>query len=171
MNIKKYLPSLPLTSLISSLGCFGLLIFAWYLQTIIGIDPCPLCIIQRILFLIIGCLYLIGAIYTSPHPRSQRWFYSSILFFCLLGIATAARQLYIQHLPPLPADSGCGADLSFILQNMPLLNVIPFLLAGSASCQEVKWTLLGFSIPFWTLLSYFGLMSVSIWQTYRKQIK
>jgi disulfide bond formation protein DsbB len=158
-----------LTSLICGLYCIGLLIFALYLQNIIGLDPCPLCIIQRIFFLIVGFFFLIGSLYTSPKPASKRWFYAVTLLFIMCGGAVAAWQVHLQHLPADTISSGCGADLGFMIQNLPFTAMLQSLLENTASCREVKWTFLTLSIPAWSTLSFLGLGIVAIWQMFREK--
>jgi disulfide bond formation protein DsbB len=130
--------------------CAGLLAYALYAQFHLGLDPCPLCIFQRIGIAAVGVVFLIAALH---HPRSwgARVYGVLIAIAALATIAVAARQLYIQHLPP-GAIPSCGAPLSMMLKFMPLTTVIRKVFTGSGECGIVNWTFLGLAMPAWVLI-------------------
>ncbi|MGB6605635.1 MAG: disulfide bond formation protein B [Steroidobacteraceae bacterium] len=130
--------------------CAALLAYALYAQYALGLDPCPLCIFQRIGVLLMGVVFLIAALH---HPRGAgRYVYGALIaVFALATIAVAARQLYIQHLPPGSIPS-CGAPLAMMLKFAPLTEVIRKVLSGSGECGEVNWLFLRLAMPAWVLI-------------------
>lgn len=136
-------------------ACLGLLGYAWYAQTVLGLEPCPLCIFQRLGVAAIGVLFLLAALH---HPRAWgvRVYGTLIVLAALITIGVAARHLWIQHLPEgsVPA---CGATLSYMLQIFNLTDVIRKVLTGSGECARITWTMLGLSMPAWVMLAAAGL--------------
>jgi len=154
-------------NLAACLICFGSIAFAAYLQLGLDHEPCPLCIIQRFLILILGLLFLGGALHT-PRGLANKIFASSTIFVALLGVATAWRQVYLQKLPPdqLP---DCGPSLSYMLEKFPLSETIRSVITGSGECAEVVWRFLGFSIPQWTLGIFLLLALIGVKQYRHKK--
>ena len=140
-----------LVNLAGFLACVGLMAYALYAQYGLGLEPCPLCIFQRIGIMLIGVTFLAAALH---HPRGGgRYLYSALLvLFMLFTVGIAARQLYIQSLPPGTLPS-CGAPLAMMLRFMPVTEVIRRVLSGSGECGEVNWTFLGLAMPAWVLIS------------------
>jgi protein dithiol:quinone oxidoreductase len=130
--------------------CAGLIGYALYAQLHLGLDPCPLCIFQRIGIAALGVVFLIAALH-DPHRGGARIYAVLIALAAAATIAVAARQLYIQHLPP-GAIPSCGAPLSMMLKFMPLTAVIRKVLTGSGECGVVNWTFLGLAMPAWVLI-------------------
>ncbi len=130
--------------------CAGLIAYALYAQFHLGLDPCPLCIFQRIGIAALGVVFLIAALH---HPRAwgTRVYAVLIAIAALATVAVAARQVYLQHLPP-GAIPSCGAPLSMMLKFMPLTTVIRKVLTGSGECGIVNWTFLGLAMSAWVLI-------------------
>jgi protein dithiol:quinone oxidoreductase len=130
--------------------CGGLIAYALYAQFDLGLDPCPLCIFQRIGIAALGVVFLIAALH-NPRDWGARVYAILVAIAALATVAVAARQLYIQHLPP-GAIPSCGAPLSMMLKFMPLTTVIRKVLTGSGECGIVNWTFLGLAMPAWVLI-------------------
>lgn len=130
--------------------CAGLIAYAIYAQFHLGLDPCPLCIFQRIGIAILGVIFLVAALH-GPRLWGARVYAVLLAIAALATLAVAARQLYIQHLPP-GAIPSCGAPLSMMLKWMPLTTVIRKVLSGSGECGIVNWTFLGLAMPAWVLI-------------------
>ncbi|MDY6941389.1 MAG: disulfide bond formation protein B [Pseudomonadota bacterium] len=143
------------TNLLGFLGCAGLLAFAYYLQYGQGLDPCPLCIIQRVAFLALGLVFLAAALH-NPKGFGRHVYTALLVLTAVAGIALAIRHLWLQSLPPdrVPA---CGPDLAFMLRNFPLQETINTVLRGSGSCANVDWRFLGLTIPGWALVWFLVL--------------
>jgi len=130
--------------------CAGLIAYALYAQFDLGLDPCPLCIFQRIGIAALGVIFLIAALH-NPRRWGARVYAVLLAIAALATVAVAARQLYIQHLPP-GAIPSCGAPLSMMLKFMPLTAVIRKVLSGSGECGIVNWTFLRLAMPAWVLI-------------------
>lgn len=130
--------------------CAGLIAYAVYAQFYLGLDPCPLCIFQRIGIVTLGVVFLIATLH-NPRGWAARAYATLIVIAALATIAVAARQVYLQHLPPGAVPS-CGAPLSMMLKFMPLTTVIRKVLTGSGECGIVNWTFLGLAMPAWVLI-------------------
>ncbi len=160
-----------LTYRISMLAVFaisaGLLGYAYYSQFVLYLDPCPLCILQRVAFIIMALLALVAAIHNPG--RTGRWGYSVlILAGAGWGVATAGRHLYIHH----AAQAGemvpsCGAGLGYMIEEHSLPNAIQMAFTGGGDCTLVDWTFLGLSMPAWTLVWYLLLAGFTLWATIR----
>lgn len=143
------LPRRPINSA-GFLICAGLLGYALYAQFKLGLDPCPLCIFQRIGMAALGVVFLIAALH-NPRGWGARVYAVLIAIAALATVAVAGRQLYIQHLPP-GAIPSCGAPLSMMMKFMPLTAVIRKVLTGSGECGIVNWRFLHLAMPAWVFL-------------------
>ncbi len=130
--------------------CAALLAYALYTQFQLGLEPCPLCIFQRIGVAALGVVFLIAALH---HPRGwgMRVYAVLIALAALATIGVAARHVYVQHLPPGSLPS-CGAPLGVLLKFTPVFDVIRKVLTGSGECSEVTWRFLGLAMPAWVLI-------------------
>jgi protein dithiol:quinone oxidoreductase len=130
--------------------CAALLAYALYTQFQLGLEPCPLCIFQRIGVAALGAVFLIAALH---HPRGwgMRVYAVLIAAAALATIGVAARHVYVQHLPPGSLPS-CGAPLGVLLKFTPVFEVIRKVLTGSGECSEVTWKFLGLAMPAWVLI-------------------
>lgn len=140
-----------LVNLAGFVACAGLVAYALYSQYGLGLEPCPLCIFQRIGVILLGLVFLAAALH-DPRGGGRYAYGSLIALAALLTVAVAARQLYIQSLPPGTLPS-CGAPLAMLLRFMPVMEVVRRVLSGSGECGEVNWTFLGLAMPAWVLIS------------------
>ena len=139
-----------LAYLLGLLICAALLGFGLYLQHVDGLDPCPLCIFQRVAFIALGLVFLLGALH---NPGKTGAIVYAVLggVAAVTGAAIAARHVWLQSLPPdqVPA---CGPGLSYMLEQFTLMRMLEKVLAGSGECAEAGWRFLGLTIPGWSLL-------------------
>jgi len=147
--------------------CALLMAYAYYVQFQLGIEPCPLCIFQRIAFIAMGLFFLIGAI-QNPHTRGRRIYALLVLFGACAGVAIAARHLWVQHLPPDPM-AGCAPGWNYMISNFPISKTLQMAFTGLADCAEVNWTFLGLSMPFWTLVSFVLIGIGALWAGFRQR--
>lgn len=146
-----------LLALVASLGLMGI---ALYLQHVEGIDPCPLCIFQRVFVIAIGAVALLGVLH-NPYLAGRRFYAGLIGMLAVAGGAVAGRQVWLQH---LPADQvpECGPSLDYMLEAFPLSETLQLVFRGSGECAVVDWTLLGFSIAEWMLVVFAGFLLYAI---------
>ncbi len=145
----------------------GLISAALYLQFAMREDPCPLCMVQRVIFISIGVLFFIAALHNAG--RIGRWIYSSLIALTALGgVAVASRHIWIQHLPKdqVPA---CGPGLDFLLKNFPMAEVWQELMHGSGECAVKGWTFLTLGLPELSLIWYVLLGAWAMIIVFRKQ--
>jgi len=138
--------------------CAALMAYALYVQYGLGLEPCPLCIFQRIAVICVGVLFLIAAIH-NPGPTGARGYALLLLIAIVAGALISGRHIWIQSQPP-GSVAACGASLDYLLDIMPVTQVITKVLTGSGECGKVDWTLLGLSMPWWVL---FALAGLAIW--------
>ncbi|HSC76495.1 MAG TPA: disulfide bond formation protein B [Pseudomonadales bacterium] len=144
----------------------GLMAFALYLQHILGEHPCPLCITQRLFVIAIGIIAFAAAAH-NPAQTGRRIWSILILSGAIGGGIVAARHVWIQHLPEEQVPA-CGPDLAYMFQNFPFQRAVQLLFMGDGNCAQIGWTLLGFSIPEWTLLAFSGFAIAALIQFFRK---
>jgi disulfide bond formation protein DsbB len=148
--------------LVGLLVCAGLIGFALYLQHVQGEDPCPLCILQRIAFIGMGAVFLVGALH-GPARRGAIVYGTLAVIVATIGGGIAGRQVWLQSLPKdkVPA---CGPGLEYMLDRFPLSQALQKILAGSGECAEVGWRFLGLSIAGWSLLWFvvLGVLAIVI---------
>jgi protein dithiol:quinone oxidoreductase len=143
---------------LAAIACALLLGYGYFLQHVQGLEPCPLCLVQRAFFYAVMAVCIIAALH-------GRWlaFYATLgALFALGGAGAASRQVWLQH---LPADKvpQCGPDLFFMLENFPLSRTLRTLFSGTGECAVVDWTFLGLSIAAWSLLWFVALALYLFW--------
>ena len=146
--------------------CASLLGFAFYNQYVDYLDPCPLCIFQRVVFFCIAVFALLAAIH-NPGRVGQRIYALLIAVSATIGALIAGRHIWLQGLPPGEVPE-CGPGLNYMLENFPVTEVLSTVLRGSGSCAEVIWSFMGMSMPKWTLIWYVGLGCVTLWMAFRR---
>jgi len=153
--------------LLGFVGCVFLLAMGAYFQFVGGLDPCPLCISQRIAILLTGLVFLSAAIH-NPGRTGVIAYAISGAVTALCGAAISIRHVWIQHLPPDKVPE-CGPGLEYVLQNFPLFETVKLMLSGTGDCAKVDWTMLGFSMPAWTLLAFLMLATLSLLQIWNRE--
>jgi len=161
------LPGYRLVNILGLLGCFVALGFALYLQHIVGLEPCPLCIMQRVaVFAAMGVLVV--AIAHNPRAIGQRVYALLGLLASLAGLGVAGRHVWLQH---IPADQvpACGPGLDYMMDVFPMQDVVAMVLRGSGECAVVDWTFLGFSLAELTAVVFVGLVVLFLFQLLRQR--
>jgi disulfide bond formation protein DsbB len=154
-------------NLLGFLACVCLLGYAYYAQFVMHLEPCPLCIFQRVGVFALGLVFLIAALH-DPAAFGRRMYALLLSLAALATIGIALRHLYIQSLPPgsVPA---CGASLDFMLKVFSLSEVLMKVLSGSGECAKVSWEFLGLAMPGWVLISAAALGGFGLWVNLRRQ--
>lgn len=144
------------------LACAALIASAYYLQFVEGVEPCPLCIMQRVAVFATGIAFLAAALH---HPgRIGAWVYGALTaLLSLAGAAVAGRHVWLQYIPAEKRPA-CGPGLEYLLGTFGPLEGLRRILRGSGECGVVDFTLLGLSLPHWTLLAFivFFFWSIAI---------
>lgn len=130
--------------------CAALFAFALYLQHFEGQAPCPLCVLQRIAFIALAVLFLVGALH-GPGRTGARVYGGLLVLVALVGAGVAGRHVWLQHLPKDRVPE-CGPGLDYMLNRFPLSQVLEKVFRGSGECAEIGWTFLRLSIAEWSLL-------------------
>lgn len=160
-------PGYRLVNVLGLAACFVAMGFALYLQYGVGLEPCPLCIMQRVAVLA-AMAVLVLAIAHNPKKTGQRVYALAGLLASLAGLGVAGRHVWLQH---LPADQvpECGPGLNYLLDVFPLKDVVALVLRGSGECAKVDWTFLGFSLAELTLVVFAGLCVLFLFQLVRRR--
>jgi disulfide bond formation protein DsbB len=147
-------------------SCVALLLFGLYLQHSLGLNPCPMCIVQRY------ALVFVAVIAGLTGATSKKYFQLSGLILMMLGTGfgafVAARQTWLQWYPPQVAT--CGRDFYGMIEDFPLNRAIPMIFKGSGDCSAVDWTFLGGSIANWSFVCFvtIGILALTlIWRRAR----
>lgn len=130
-----------------------MLVARYYFQGYLDLEPCNLCIFQRIATIAVGLLCFV-AIFVHK-GKAQRWVIALAFISAIAGLALAGYQVWLQNLPPerIPA---CGPSLDYLLDIMGPWEAVVEVFRSSGSCAEVQWSMLGLSIPGWTGLAFVG---------------
>lgn len=150
------------TQRISFLGifltCFGLLAFALYLQEAKHLLPCPLCVVQRIAYWLVGLTALLAFLH-NPQWLGRRLYSGFLFVFALAGAAVA---LYHAWLLRNPQPAGCRASPEEAFLNaLPLAQWWPGMFAANGDCALVTWEWMSLTIPDWSLICFLLLMGVA----------
>ena len=154
-------------NLIGFLLCIFSLCGAIYLQLYEGLLPCPLCIMQRLVMVLLAFLFLIGSLHT-PQPVWRRSFGVVLALVAIGGIAIAGRHVWLERLP-LEQLPSCGASLEYLWHNMSLWPAFKLMLVGTGQCGRDNWTFLALSLPMWSLVFFCIYLSIAIIQIIRKK--
>ena len=142
------------------LACAGLLAFSLYLQYYEYQEPCPLCVLQRVTFIALLTVFLLGAVH-GPR-RGGATVYSTLLaIISMTGAGIAIRHVWLQHLPKDKVPE-CGPGLNYMLNKFPLFDALAKVFRGSGECAEVGWTFLGLSIAGWSLVWFVLLGALAV---------
>lgn len=144
-------------------ACAGLIGYAIYLQEVKNLEPCPLCILQRYAYVLVGALALLAALL----PRGLGRFVAGLgILGALTGAGVGVWHVWLQLHPP--KVTACGPSLEYLVDNMPLSSALPKIFHGYADCTNIDWTFLGLSIPAWSIVCLVGLAALLALATRRR---
>jgi disulfide bond formation protein DsbB len=161
------LPNNRIINLCVAAACGGLIAIAiFYFQNYLGLEPCYLCITQRVFVIAVGVIFLIAGLH-NPASKGQKIYAGLATFAAFGGSFFSIKQLWLQGLPEdqVPA---CGPPVDYLFDAFSASEAISMLLRGDGNCAEVQWQLLGISMPGWVLVSFAGLAIVGLFQLLRK---
>ncbi len=140
-------------------GSFLLLAYGMYLQHVVGLEPCPMCIVQRYALILVG---LLAGLTAATRGRIAHLGGAALLVIMGgFGAFVAARQSWLQWYPPETVS--CGRDLYGMIESFPLQRAIPMIFKGGGDCSKIDWTFLGGSIANWSFLCFVGVVLLSLW--------
>ncbi|MCB1755186.1 MAG: disulfide bond formation protein B [Gammaproteobacteria bacterium] len=143
-------------------GCvFAMATALWYFQHTLGLSPCPLCVVQRVIFITLGAVYLIATLH-NPQGIMRPVYGALATIVALFGAGVSGWHVYLQNLPPDEVPE-CGPGLDYMLEVMPLDKVFKEIFTGSGECSEILWSFLGLSIPAWTFVAFAGFAVYGLW--------
>ena len=141
------------------LACVCLVAFGLYLQHAKGLEPCPMCILQRYAFVAIAAIGLAAALH-GPGRTGKIAYGGAMSIAAVTGGAIACRHVYLEHNPPDVYD--CGADLEYMLESFPLADLLPMIFRGTGDCTKVPWRFLGLSIAEWALIWFAIFLAAAV---------
>ena len=147
-----------------SVACAAMLAFGLYLQHVVGLEPCPMCIVQRYALVLVAVVAGVTAF-----ASKKGWLITGsglLVMLCGLGAFVAARQSFLQWYPPEVA--ACGRDLYGMIETFPLKHAIPMIFKGSGDCSKVDWTFLGGSIANWSFICFVGIGLLALVLVFRQ---
>jgi len=166
LHIAGFSIAIPSVFALIALACTGLLAFGLYLQHVVGLNPCPMCIVQR--YALIGVLVLGAAGWRLRKARSMAVWAMLLVLVSGFGAFVAARQSWLQWYPPEVVS--CGRDFYGMIENFPIGRAIPMIFKGSGDCTAIDWTFLGGTIANWSFVWFAGfslvglLMALQAWR-------
>lgn len=161
------LPNNQTISLSAAAVCAALIAVAiLYFQKYLGLEPCYLCMTQRVFVIAVGVIFLAAGLH-NPAATGQKIYAGLATLTALGGSFFSIKQLWLQGLPEdqVPA---CGPPVDYLFDAFSVSEAISMLLRGDGNCAEVQWQLLGLSMPGWVLVSFIGLAGVGLLQLLRK---
>ncbi len=142
----------------------ALLAFGMYLQLVVGLEPCPMCIVQRYALILVALVAGIAACF-----KGRGWTYGGAIAmgaFAAFGGFTAARQSWLQWNPP--EILSCGRDFFGMIESFPLRRAIPMIFRGSGDCTKIDWTFLGLTIANWSFLWFAAFTLLAAWMWFAR---
>ena len=157
-----YVTSFRQANILGAIMAFVMIISALAIQLTFNLEPCPLCITQRIIFIVIGALFILFALLPSNNKYIKLSHLISILGAGLVGVIFSIRHILIQaKIIEIPAE--CGIDLDYMFENFPLTEAVNLLFKGTGDCSEIDWTLFGVTLPQMALLGYIFFITYTIY--------
>ncbi len=160
------LPGKPQLNLLAFAACAGLMAYALYAQYQLFLEPCPLCVFQRMAVIGMGIVFLIAGIHNSP-GWSSRVYAALIGLISSAGAVVAGRHVWLQQLPADQVPT-CGPGFNYIMDSFPLAEALGMIFKGSGECADIDWVFLGLSMPAWTLVWIVGLGGFGILTNLRR---
>jgi protein dithiol:quinone oxidoreductase len=142
----------------------AMLAFGLYLQHVVSLEPCPMCIVQRYALVLVA---VVAGVTAFAHRKGLLLTGAGLMaLFSALGAFVAARQSFLQWYPPEIAS--CGRDLYGMIETFPLKRAIPMIFKGSGDCTKVDWTFLGGSIANWSFVCFVAIALVGLLLVFRQ---
>ena len=160
------LPGSRVLNLLGFLACAGMMAYALYAEHVLYLDPCPLCVFQRMATIGTGLVFLVAAIH-DPGDWGRRVYAVLLGVTAASGIGVAGRHVWLQNLPPDEVP-GCGPGFDYIIDAFPLSEALSMIFTGSGECATVDWSFLGLSMPAWVLICFVVLAVYGVGANWRR---
>lgn len=147
-------------------ACAGLMAYALYAEHALLLQPCPLCVFQRVAVIGLGLVFLLAAV-LNPRGAGRYGLAILVAVVAAAGAAVAGRHVWLQNLPPEEVPT-CGPGLDYILDSFPLSEALRLVFTGSGECATTDWSFLGLSMPAWVLVSLAVLGAFGTWNNLRR---
>lgn len=146
--------------------CVAMMGYALYAQYGLKLEPCNLCIFQRVAVIAMGLVFALAALHRPAH-NGARVYAGALTLVTAFGVAVAGRHVYLQN---LPADQvpACGPSLDYLLDSFPLSEALRLVFTGSGKCADIDWSLFGLSMPTWVLVMVLLTGGLGIWWNWRR---
>ncbi len=132
------------------LACVLMLAFGLYLQHVVGLEPCPMCIVQRYALVLVALFTGLAGVFRNVGLRVVGGVLA--LLAALGGAYTAASQSWLQWYPPEVVS--CGRDLYGMIETFPLKRALPMIFRGGGDCSKVDWSLFGLTLANWSFNAF-----------------
>ena len=160
------LPNRRLLNLAGFLACAGMMGFALYAQYVLLLDPCPLCVFQRIATIGLGVVFLLAFLH-NPGNVGSKIYAALVAVTAGFGVGVATWHVRLQNMPSDEVPS-CGPGFEYIMDNFALFDALSLIFKGSGECADVVWRMMGLSMPTWVVIGLGGLGVAGIWNNFRK---
>ena len=148
------------------LACAGMMAYALFVEHVLLLEPCPLCVFQRMATIALGIFFLAATLH-NPAGWGRRMYAALLVIAAGSGIGVAGRHVWLQSLPPDQVPS-CGPGFEYIIDAFPLADALKMIFTGSGECAEIDWQFLGLSMPAWVLICFVILGSFAVWNNLRR---
>ena len=133
------------------IACAGMMGYALYAEHQLLMEPCPLCVFQRMAVIALGLVFLIAAVHDPASAGLRRLYATCVLFAAGAGAGVAGRHVWLQNLPPEQVPA-CGPGFDYIIDSFPLADALRLIFTGSGECATIDWSFIGLSMPAWVLI-------------------
>jgi len=148
------------------LACAGMMAYALYVEHVLLLEPCPLCVFQRMAVIALGLVFLVAAL-VDPAGRGRYVFAALVIAAAGAGAGVAGRHVWLQHLPADQVPS-CGPGFDYIFDSFPVADALRLIFTGSGECASIDWEFVGLSMPAWVLIAVITLGVAGAWNNLRK---
>lgn len=169
MNPNPFAWSFRAQFLTGALACIALLAFALYEQFQMGVEPCPKCIFQRVAFIAMGIVFIVGGLHSPRGALGRRIYAVLAAIAAAVGAVVAIRHLIVQFTPHDPLMEGCGPGLNYLLDAFPIAEAIKKAFMATGDCGEISWMFLGLTMPAWALIWFVLLGAGALWAGLRRR--
>ena len=160
------IPGRRLLNFAGFLACAGMMAYALFVEHVLLLEPCPLCVFQRMATIALGIFFLAATLH-NPAGWGRRVYAALLVIAAGSGIGVAGRHVWLQSLPPDQVPS-CGPGFEYIIDAFPLADALKMIFTGSGECAEIDWQFLGLSMPAWVLICFVILGSFAVWNNLRR---